>query len=122
MPNFSAWLIDLTPMLSASDRAVLAWRRINDKPSSIVVKRDGTVLPPQTVRLEYSESEHHSIGEAGGVSVVRKVIVFGIANHPTLPDTDLQYGDRFAVDGVVFHVQMVMPTLGELQATAEGMT
>ena len=122
MPNFSAWLSSHSPIVSASDRAVLAWRRINDKPTSIVVNRDGSVLPPQTVRLEYSEAERSSIGEAGVVSMIRKIIVFGVVNHPSVADTDLRYGDRFAFGGVVFHVQMVMPTLGEIQATAEAMT
>jgi|GEM_PF-2320589 len=118
MANITAWLVGNNAP-SASERAVLAWRRIQDKPTSITIKRDSITLPAQTVRIEYSESERLVMGEANGASAVRDVVVFGIKTHPTLANTDLKYGDMFAFDGAIFRVVMTISTIGEIQAKAE---
>ncbi|HRF96734.1 MAG TPA: hypothetical protein PLZ51_16115, partial [Aggregatilineales bacterium] len=81
-----------------------------------VVNRAGADLPAQTVRIEYSESERVVTGEASGVSAIRDVIVYGVKGHATIANTDLKYGDRFAFDGAVFRVLVVISLPGEIQA------
>lgn len=100
-------------------RAADAWRRIQDKPTSITVERDGTDLPAQTVRLE-ADSGGRVVAGMGGVQHLIEAVVFGIRDHATLADTDLQPGDRFVASGIAYEVIMVSPALlGELQAYAK---
>ncbi len=119
MVDINAWLASGNTAPNTTQRAVDAWKRISDKPTSITVNRNGTALPAQTVRIEYSESERVVTGEANGMSAVRDVVVFGVKNHPSITDTNLQYGDLFAYDGQIFKVVFVMSTTGEIQANAE---
>lgn len=119
MVDLNAWLATVGNSPNNTQRAVDAWKRINDKPVSITVIRQSTTLPAQTVRIEYSESERVITGEANGMSAVRDVVVFGVKNHPTVTNTDLKYGDRFAYDGQIFKVMFVMSTTGEIQANCE---
>lgn len=119
MVDLSAWLADNADAPVASERAVDAWRRINDKPTSITVNRDGTTLSAQTVRIEYSESERIVTGEANGMSAIRDVVIFGVKGHPTVANTDLKYGDLFTYDGQIFQVLFPISTIGEIQAVAE---
>lgn len=111
---------------SAAERAADAWRRINDKPSSIVLVRNAnsasqTTLAAQTLRVEYNDMSSVSgeIGGAGGASSQRSATLFGIRSHATLPDTDIRRDDRFRHDGMQFRVMDVIYTLGEIQARAE---
>jgi hypothetical protein len=117
MPNMPLWfsVLDAIPA-----RAADAWKRINDKPSSIVLVRKGTARPAQTVRVEYDRGTGvgSEVGDAGKSSR-RGVIVFGIRGHETLPDTDIQRGDQFTLDGAQFKVIDVVHTLGEIQASCE---
>lgn len=122
MADFDAWLTGNTHAPVANERAGLAWRRIQDKPTVITVNRDGVTLPAQTVRIEYNETERVVTGEANGTSSSRDVILFGVKNHPTVADTDLKYGDRFAYNGQMFHVVFVITSIGEIQANCEALT
>jgi len=119
MANINAWLNTSNTSPNTTQRAVDAWNRIGDKPVSITVIRGDTTLPIQTVRIEYSESERVVTGEASGMSAVRNVIVFGVKNHPSVANTNLQYGDMFSYDGQIFKIVFVMSTIGEIQANAE---
>jgi hypothetical protein len=119
MVDLNAWLASVGNTPNNTQRAVDAWKRISDKPTSITVNRNGTALPAQTVRIEYSESERVVTGEANGMSAVRDVVVFGVKNHPSVANTDLKYGDLFAYDGQIFKVMFVISTIGEIQANAE---
>ncbi len=119
MADFDAWLTGNTHAPVGSERAVLAWRRIQDKPTSITINRDGVTHPAQTVRIEYNETGRVIMGEANSASAVRDVILFGVKNHPTVADTNLQYGDRFAYNGQIFKVVFVITTIGEIQANCE---
>ena len=120
MINFDLWLDstdDLleTPAEDEAARAVLAWRRIQDKPTSITVIRVGTA---QTVRLEYDSAAGERPGEAGTAGT-RGLIVFGVQNHPSVDDTNIRRNDRFIYGSEEYQVIDVMETLGEIQATAE---
>ncbi len=119
MVDINAWLASGNTAPNTTQRAVDAWKRISDKPVSITVNRNGTAIPAQTVRIEYSESERVITGEASGMSAVRDVVVFGVKNHPSIADTNLQYGDLFSHDGQIFKVVFVMSTIGEIQANCE---
>lgn len=119
MVDINAWLATGNNAPNTTQRAVDAWNRIQDKPVTITVIRGDTTLPIQTVRIEYSESERVITGEANGMSAVRDVIVFGVKNHPSVANTNLQYGDMFSYDGQIFKIVFVMSTIGEIQANAE---
>jgi hypothetical protein len=114
---------DLNTILSAgtagiaANRAALAWRRISEKPYSIVIKRGTTTLSAQTVRLESSSSSNRA-GTAGTVAV-REVVVFGVKGHATVTDTNIRRADRFVYGGEEYQVNDLVLTLGEVQARCE---
>lgn len=102
--------------ISEAQRAANAWRRIQDKPTSITVERAGVDQAAQTVRLEADSGGRMAVG-MGGVQHLVEAVAFGIRNHATLTDTDLAPGDRFIASSVTYEVIMVSPALvGELQA------
>lgn len=119
MPNiFNS--IGVGEAIDPAARAVDAWKRISDKPSSITTKRVGE---PQTVRIELDNYGTESSGDnAAGRSSIRKGIIFGVRDHPTVDDTDIQRDDRFALDGIQYKVIDIVLTLGEIQASFEAMT
>lgn len=121
MPDINAYL---TSRAIADDtRAVRAWRRIQQKPTSITVSRGDVDLAAQTVRLEWL-GVRETAG-AGGVAATRQLVILGVAGHPdaAVPDTDLARGDRFALsDGTRFRIVDVRRYPGEIQATAERQT
>ena len=108
-------------MDKARQRAQDAWRRINNKPSSISLLRDDTLpyLAAQTVRIEYSIAQREVSG-AGGSTIVRGVTVFGIQGHASEADTDIERNDKFELDDELYQVVSVDHTLiGEIQARCE---
>lgn len=112
--DFDTWL-GRDEAITAERRAIAAWSRIQDKPTSITIKRLGTA---QTVRIEYSETGNQANSPAGQ-GAVRGVVVFGIRDHPTLDDTNIRANDRFVLNGVEYTVLDVVRTIGEVQARAE---
>lgn len=124
MANLKAWLAaDGTglPAIStlADERAELAWRRINDKATSVVfITAAGVSLAAQTVRID-SDSRTTVSKSAAGQAPRRKAIVFGIRGHSTLPDTDMKEGYIFNSDGDRYVVQDIIKTIGEIQGIAE---
>jgi len=121
MANFDAWLGQGNEPISATSRAVDAWNRINRNPTSItIIQKDETELDTQTVRIEFDNSmDSERKGEGGGMSARRDAIVFGVKNHPMVADTNIQRGDRFAVNGQIYRVVQVILVPGEVQATCE---
>ena len=118
MPDINAWLAD-TEAIDEEHRAALAWRRIQDKPSSIAFKKpDGTTLSAQTVRIE-SDTSVSEAESASGTGPRRKVIVFGVQNHATVSDTDVAEGYRFILNNDEYRIVGLIRTLGEIQAFAE---
>jgi hypothetical protein len=108
--------------IDEAPRAVTAWGRIQEKPSTITVRREtGAMVAAQTVRVEYG-AFGSEVDSATGKASDRGLIVFGIKGHPTLPDTDIERGDKFMLDGVQFRVVDLVLTLGSIQAYARVMS
>lgn len=101
-----------------TERAKDAWRRISDKPSSIILVRGDTALSAQPVRVEVSTTASEIRGEAGQ-SAKREVIVFGVRSHPSVANTDIQRGDKFVLNSVQYRVKSVILQTGEIQAVCE---
>lgn len=125
MPELDGWLESPTFALSgAASRAASEWRRILDRPSSIVISRgQGTrarTLAAQTVRLESDDTSSVRQSQAENMVVgVQHVTVFGIRDHATRADTDIERSDRFFIDGVTYEVISIMTPPGEVQAICE---
>lgn len=118
MPDVTTWLLD-TEAIDPEPRAVLAWRRINDKPSSVSFRTAaGATLAAQTVRLEHDSRASQPVS-AAGPAAVRAVTIFGVRQHPTVTDTNVAAGYRFILDGEEYRVVDVVKTLGEVQAYCE---
>lgn len=125
MPSVSAWLGQTTgdlaglPTATAQQRAALAWRRINDKPTSVVFKNAaGATLATQTVRLEYDDGVSGAESVAGNVPV-RKLVIFGVKDHATVADTVIGEGYRFNYLNDAYRVVDIIYTIGEVQGIAE---
>ncbi len=106
----------------AQRRAAHTWRRLHDKfqpPTSVAFKNAaGTTLAAQTVRVEVDNTASPA-ESAAGVAPRRRVIVYGVRNHPTLTDTDIREGYRFVLDNDVLRCVDVIITLGEIQGIFE---
>jgi len=121
MPDLNAWLSQRGRRgLPTTARAVRAWQRILDRPSSVVVYRGGTAQAAQTVRVEFGDvvNARRDAGEASA----RTVTLLGVADHPEAADTDLRKGDRFTLAGAQYEVVDVIAAPGEIQARAERLT
>jgi len=121
--DYDAWLQGQSATaISPSRRAIAAWRRIQQNPASVtVVRGDGTSLSAQTVRL-VMESGTGGRSESTGEIVnaaERDVLLFGIADHPTFDDTDVQKGDQFYANDLLHRVVEVAYYPGEVQARCE---
>lgn len=107
--DFNAWLGGGVTPISAAQRAVDAWHRIQRNPTSVtftkprVVAANGTVTPAaalaaQTVRIE-PDNRESSVEGVAGLAPVRKAIVYGVINHPTVTDTNMAEGYIFSYQG-----------------------
>lgn len=105
---------------SAPLRAQVQWARILDKPTEIVLIRQEVAQPAQTVRIELENTITMETG-SGGTAASRQATLFGIQDHPTLPDTDVQEWDVFVLDNQEYTVTSVnRQTHGQIQAYCEG--
>lgn len=116
MPNMDNWPgSNILGRPNAQARAAAAWQRIQDKPSVITVVGSAT---PQTVRIEFDNSNPRTVDGTPAAADVATLIIFGIRDHATLPDTALATGDRIIFDNEEYEVQDVVKTIGEIQARA----
>lgn len=124
MVDIGAWLNQgNSEAISSSDRAVDAWNRILRNPSSVEFVRGQTVLDAQSVRIEFDNQVKSEIkGDGAGTSSRRDAVIFGVKNHPSVTDTDIARGDKFAVNGQRYRVVQVIAVPGEIQATCEVLT
>lgn len=113
MPDTTLWMGESTHVIDAAERAVLALRRIMAFPTTIMIARVG--VGAQIVRLEYNNIAQETDANLSAPGVA-SAIVFGIRNHPSLPDTDLVRGDRFRYLNTMFEVISVTYVPGEIQA------
>lgn len=123
MPDIKVWLEAPNPITNLAtekaQRAALAWRRIQAKPTSVVFKTAaGVAIAAQTVRVE-SDSRATVSKSVAGAAPRRKAIVFGIRDHATLANTDIKEGYTFNLETDKYVVQDVIITLGEVQGIAE---
>lgn len=101
-------------------RAVAAWRKIQDKPESIIIFRgQATTLTAQTMRIELIRGSGKEIEGKFGETFVRMALVFGVKGHPTVSDTDIQRGDSFNYNDTVYQVIDVVEYPGEVVATVD---
>jgi len=122
MPSTDAWTgnnFPLSEYVDDVDRGVGTARIIADKPTSITVVRGGVAQAAQSVRIETAGRPAIYQTEAGQTAQA-DVVIIGYAGHPTITDTDLQLGDRFAVGGVGYEIVGLLPGLTDsLQAYAK---
>lgn len=122
MPSLSDWLSSANSIevLSAEDRAVLAWRRIQDRDTSLQLKRAGAMRPAQTFRIEYNNT---ALWVEGNLvrSGRQQLTLFGVRDHPDplVVDSDIQRGDRVVINGAEYQVMSVLTPPGEVQALLE---
>jgi len=86
---------------------------------SVIFKNSaGQKLPGQVVRVESDNTATPSLSTAGGAPK-RKVIVYGIRNHATLPNTDIKENYVFVYEGDQYRCIDIIATLGEIQTIWE---
>lgn len=74
-----------------------------DNDVSLVIRRDGTTLPAQTVRIARSGGRGSFRSGQASEETRGQVIVAGE------PSLDVQVGDRFTYSGVLYRVTFVRP-------------
>lgn len=123
MPNLNAWLTSGGLPL-AGDRANDAWRRIQDKPSTVAVWREGAYHHNETVRIEWNNGTNvtPSAQSPNSVTAITEVVIFGVNGHDTQTNTDIKEGDEVWLSGESFIVKDSLITIGELQARAVRIT
>jgi hypothetical protein len=119
MPDYDAWRSTTNQFApTASSRADDAWKRINDKPSTVAVWRAGAYHHDETVRIEWNNGTNvtPSAQSPNSVTAITEVVLFGINGHATLTSTDIKEGDEIWLAGESFIVKDSLITTGELQA------
>lgn len=122
MTDFNAWLeVDdaLGVELDSAIRAVRAYNRILRKPSLIKIRRLPTSI---VVRIEHKSSDGDVVPGQATVQAKMPVTVFGVFGHPSIPDTDIQPGDIFEMNDMVYRVLTIAKQDGEIQAYCEAGT
>jgi len=121
MPKIDSWTgnsFALSDWIDV-DRGVDTARLIADKSTSITVIRSGVAQSAQTVRIE-DMGRPREVQTEGGQTAIADTLILGYKGHPTITDTSLQTGDRFAVSGVGYEVVGLLPGLTDsLQAFAK---
>lgn len=118
MPKFANYLYDGKKWLTqAQVRAMRTWKRIQDAPLSVTIIRNSTALPAQTVRVDVFAGG----GYGGEVTdtLIQGILVLGVKDHPTVPDTDLKPGDRFIYDKAEYEIQTVDKFPGSIQGQGQ---
>jgi len=124
MVDLSTWISKLSKTTRSNEidtgmKAAEALRRISARPSQAVFRTpNGTRLASQTVRIESDNTATPGESTAGSAPV-RKVIIYGIKNHPTLPNTDMKEGYVFVYEGDEYKCVDVITTRGEIQGVWE---
>ena len=122
MGKADAWLGNSFPLsdwVDDVDRSINVARLIADKSTSITIVRAGVAQAAQTVRIE-EMARPREVQTEGGQTALADVFILGYYGHPTITDTDLQTGDRFAVSGVGYEiVGLLVGMTDSLQAFAK---
>jgi len=124
MVDLQSWITGIiaTPRSRTIREQIFAaesWRRIQENPLMVIFKNSsGVKLPGQAVRVESDNTATPSMSTAG-TAPKRKVIVYGIRNHATLPNTDIKENYVFVYEGDQYRCIDIIPTLGEIQTIWE---
>lgn len=117
MSRLSAWLeIRPTDIITDDDieRSVNMYNMVLDKPTSIVILRDGvSPLAAQTVRIEYLEQAFVQRGSQINETTRQGIVILAQKNHPTVADVNIRKGDRFYLSSVdlMFEVVQIDATM-----------
>jgi hypothetical protein len=115
MPNVNNWTAGSD---SAASRAEDAWNRIQEKATSVVIRRAGVALAAQTVRLEMDDAFVSRTGANTDIAE-QKIVVFGVRNHATITNTDIQRKDRLTAFGAQWEIELVIVQTGEVQGVGK---
>lgn len=127
MPNFLNWMGEdgkagawAASVHGANTSAHITHRIISDKPQQIEIVRHNQTLAPQTVRIETTRIAPDRDTMFAGRENNANAVLIGYKDHPTIPDTDIRAGDRFALNGSRYEVRFIFPeTPGSIQAWLE---
>lgn len=123
LPNFLKWTGQAAAWIETVQRApdveFMAGYRTG---AMISLTRGATILPAQLVAIAHARSQQKIITGAAGQVSKNEVTLIGVQNHPTLPDFDVQRGDRFSIGPTRYEVTFVETGLdGRIEAQATGM-
>lgn len=121
MPDIHNWLTDSIAPVNTASRAASAWRLIQRSPQTLILRRNGSDLSAQTVRVEVNNPVNSG---RDGQLAMQQVVIFGVRAHsdPTVVDSDLQRGDRFVLHDKTWTIDIVNRLPGAIQAIAEAST
>jgi|SRR6476620_2120062 len=94
------------------------WRISLKSYDAVFMTTAGVWLAAQTVRLE-SDNSASSLRDTAGKGPIRKLIIYGVNSHPTVPDVDMQEGYVFILDKDEYHCIDIIKTFGETQGIWE---
>lgn len=119
MLNWGHWLSQGGESINAGERAIAAWSRIQRDAVSVVLVRGGVNLTAQTVRVVVDTGRAQVSEDGMTTAATRTATLFGVRNHPTVANTDVQRGDLLRLSDGLYKVVAVTHRIGEVQATCE---
>jgi secreted trypsin-like serine protease len=118
--SYESWQTEnASGAISGGRRAIAAWRRIQRDPTSVTILREVTTLDAQTVRVVPETTQGSEDSESPVTATITRYLLFGVRNHPTADDTDVQRDDLFRHHGQLLRVTAVRTYPGQVQATCE---
>jgi len=122
VPSVDAWAGNTFPLgdwLDDIHASVDTARILADKAVSVILVRARAELAAQSVRIEDLRDRPRRYQTEAGETALAEILILGYSGHPTITDTDIQRGDRFALDGAGYKIVAVVPGLQHsLQAFA----
>lgn len=106
--------------ITSVSRASRMWALIQRNSTSITIKRGTTTLSAQVVKVVIENSGNDErVGESRSVSGLQDAIVYGVRDHASVADTDIEIGDMFVVNGDVHRVIGTTLIPGGIEARTE---
>ena len=102
-----------TTWVQQADRGYDTARRIAERPTTIVVTRNGAQLAAQIVRIDPLEGRPTETPVmSGGSEADMRVLVMGYRSTNGVTDTDLQRGDTFVTVPATYLYEVIEPVPG----------